>query len=353
MTVYILITLVAVLVGLGIGILVMRKKDSATSSVPDPQSLVLLQNQIENLAKTMHDRMGISNKEMQDAVRLQFSESQKTIREITQEITTVKELGRQIVTVDQNLKQIQQILQNPKHRGILGEYLLESLLKNVFPPGMYQMQYGFADGNIVDAVIFVKDKIIPIDSKFSLENYNRIQQALDPEERERLEKAFKQDLKLRIDETSKYVRPEEGTMDFAFMFIPAEGIFYDLLINEVGSVKTNTRDLIEYAFIEKKVHIVSPTTLMSHMKIVLQGLKAMQIEEQAANIQKRVGELGKHLAAYNEYMLSLGKSLGTTVGHFNRAHKELGKIDKDVLRITGSSEGLETLALEKPEEIDV
>ena len=352
MITYILIGLVTLLIGLGVGILVMRRKTSDQSTLPDAQSLVLLQNQIENLAKTMHDRMGVSNKEMQDAVRLQFSESQKTIREITQEITTVKELGRQIVTVDQNLKQIQQILQNPKHRGILGEYLLETLLKNVFPPGMYQMQYGFADGQIVDAVVFVKDKIIPIDSKFSLENYNRIQQALDPDERERLEKAFKQDLKLRIDETSKYVRPEEGTMDFAFMFIPAEGIFYDLLINEVGSVKTNTRDLIEYAFIEKKVHIVSPTTLMSHMKIVLQGLKAMQIEEQAVNIQRRVGELGKHLAAYNEYMLSLGKSLGTTVGHFNRAHKELGKIDKDVLRISGEPTSVEVLAIEKPEEIE-
>ncbi len=349
MLLYILIALVAILAGLGAGILVMRKKGATPA---DGQSLVLLQNQIENLAKTLNDRLGISNKEMQDAVRLQFAESQKTIREITEEITTVKELGRQMVGVDQNLKSIQQILQNPKHRGILGEYLLESLLKNVFPPGMYQMQYAFSDGNIVDAVVFVKDKIIPIDSKFSLENYNRIQQALDQEERERLEKAFKQDLKLRIDETSKYVKPEEGTMDFAFMFIPAEGIFYDLLINEVGSVKTNTRDLIEYAFIEKKVHIVSPTTLFSHLKIVLQGLKAMQIEEQAANIQKRVGELGKHLSAYNEYMLSLGKSLGTTVGHFNRAHKELGKIDKDVLRITGESSGVEVLAIEKPEEVE-
>lgn len=217
------------------------------------------------------------------------------------------------------------------------------------------MQYPFKDGTIVDAVVFVKDKIIPIDSKFSLENYNRLTEEKDPLERERLEKTFKGDLKNRIDETSKYIKPEEGTMEFAFMFIPHEAIYYDLLVAQVGSVKINTRDLIEYAFKEKKVIIVSPTSFMAYLQTVLQGLKAMQIEESAKEIRQRVEELGRHIGAYDQYMRSLGNSLGTAVGHYNRAHKELKKIDKDVLRITSESgtakgEGVvEPLTLEKPD----
>lgn len=211
------------------------------------------------------------------------------------------------------------------------------------------MQYAFEDGTIVDAVVFVKDKIIPIDSKFSLENYNRLIEEKDPARREEYENAFKKDLKNRIDETAKYVKPAENTMDFAFMFIPHEAIYYDLLVAQVGAVKVNTRDLIEYAFKDKRVIIVSPTSFLAYLQTVLQGLKALQIEESAKEIRKRVEDLGKHLAAYEQYMGSLGASLGTTVNHFNKAHKELGKIDKDVLRITGASAGLEPVVVLKPE----
>ena len=211
------------------------------------------------------------------------------------------------------------------------------------------MQYKFEDGKIVDAVVFLDDnKILPIDSKFSLENYNKIIEAHDMAEKERLEKIFKQDLKNRIDETAKYIRPKEGTMDFAFMFIPSEGIYYDLLINQVGAVKTTTRDLIEYAFQQKKVIIVSPTSFMAYLQTVLQGLRALQIEESAKDIRKRVEQLGRHIGNYDQFMGKLGNSLATTVNHYNTAHKELGKIDKDVLRITDSSAGIEPLVLEKP-----
>ncbi|KKT09298.1 MAG: hypothetical protein UV88_C0012G0005 [Parcubacteria group bacterium GW2011_GWA1_43_21] len=257
---------------------------------------------------------------------------------------------RAICKLADQLQSLQDILKNPKQRGILGEYYLETLLKNVLPPGSFQMQYPFADGTIVDAVVFVKDKIIPIDSKFSLENYNRLAEEQNPAERERLEKAFKADLKLRIDETSKYVKPAENTMDFAFMFIPHEAVYYDLLVTQVGAVKVNTRDLVEYAFKEKHVIIVSPTSFLAYLQTVLQGLKALQIEESAKEIRKRVEELGKHLGAYDQYMNKLGTALGTTVSHYNTAHKELKKIDKDVLRISGEGAGIEPLVLEKPSE---
>lgn len=311
-------------------------------------ALLMLQRQLSDVTRTLDERLSESTRALQS----QFGTSTKIIQEVTERLTKLDETNRQVVGFADQLKNLEDILKNPKQRGILGEYYLETLLKNVFPPGMYQMQYAFKDGNIVDAVIFVKDKIIPIDSKFSLENYNRVREEHDPVERERLERVFKNDLKNRIDETAKYVRPEEKTMDFAFMFIPAEGIYYDLLVNQVGSVKTNTRDLIEYAFIEKKVHIVSPTTFLSHLKMVMQGLKALQIEESAKDIIKRVDELGRHIGSFETFMKKLGGHLGTTVNTYNAAYKELGKIDRDVLRITGEKAGIEANTIQGPNQED-
>lgn len=311
-------------------------------------ALLLLQRQLSDLSRTLDERLSESTKMIQS----QFGTSTRIVQEVTERLTKLDETNRQVVSFADQLKNLEDILKNPKQRGILGEYYLETLLKNVFPPGMYQMQYPFKDGVIVDAVIFVKDKLIPIDSKFSLENYNRIREEHDPAERERLEKVFKNDLKNRIDETAKYVRPGERTMDFAFMFIPAEGIYYDLLINQVGAVKTNTRDLIEYAFIEKKVHIVSPTTFLSHLKMIMQGLKALQIEESAKEIVKRVEELGRHIGAYETYMKKLGGHLGTTIHTYNTAYKELGKIDKDVMRIAGEKAGIDVISIQGPQETE-
>ena len=327
-----------------------RSKKELGSQSPENSSMLLLQNQLNTLIKTVDDKLGESARHMQTSIQNQFSESSKIIRDVTERLTKLDETNRQVVGFADQLQSLQDILKNPKQRGILGEYYLETLLKNVLPPGSFQMQYPFADSTIVDAVVFVKDKIIPIDSKFSLENYNRLAEEQNPAERERLEKAFKADLKLRIDETSKYVKPAENTMDFAFMFIPHEAVYYDLLVTQVGAVKVNTRDLVEYAFKEKHVIIVSPTSFLAYLQTVLQGLKALQIEESAKEIRKRVEELGKHLGAYDQYMQKLGTALGTTVSHYNTAHKELKKIDKDVLRISGETVGIEPLVLEKPSE---
>ena len=309
-------------------------------------SLILLQNQINEITRTLDVKLGELPKIMQS----QFGESAKIIREITQELVRVSEGQKQVAGVADQLKNLQDILKNPKQRGILGEYYLKTVLENVLPPGAYQMQYKFKDGTAVDAAIFIKDKIIPIDSKFSLENYNRLIQASDEKEKKKLEEILRQDLKNRIDETAKYIKPKEGTMEFAFMFIPAEAVYYDLLINKVGSI--TTRDLIEYAIIDKKVIIVSPTSFLAYLQTVLQGLKAMQIEESAKEIRKRVEELGRHLSSYETYMKKLGTHLGTSVNMYNQAYKELGKIDKDVLKISESSVGIEPVVLDKPQDRD-
>ncbi len=312
------------------------------------EGMKLLLTQLNELSRTVDHKMSESTRLMNDSVRAQFGESAKLIKEVTQGLTKLDETNRQVVSFADQLQSLQDILKNPKQRGVLGEYYLETLLKNVLPPGSFQMQYAFPDGNIVDAVVFVKDKIIPIDSKFSLENYNRLVEEKDPVEKERLEKLFVGDLKNRITETAKYIQPGQGTMDFAFMFIPHEAIYYDLIVNKIGALKEDSETLIQRAASKYHVLVVSPTSFLAYLQTVLQGLNALHIEEKATEIVKRVEELGRHLKTYEEYYGKLGNALSTTVNHYNAGYKELGKVDKDVMRITGNKIGLETLTLDKP-----
>ncbi len=302
---------------------------------------------VGDLTKTVDMKMQDTARSMQDSMRSQLSESSKLIKEVTQGLTKLDETNRQVVSFADQLQNLQDILKNPKHRGILGEYYLETLLKNVLAPGQYQMQYAFKNGEIVDAVVFVKDKVIPIDSKFSLENYNKLAEEKNPAERDKLEKAFVGDLKIRIQETAKYVRPEEGTLEFAFMFIPHEAIYYDLLVNKIGAITEETDNLIQRAASKFKVIIVSPTSFLAYLQTVLQGLKALQIEETAKDIIKRVSELGTHLKRYDDYHSKLGSSLKTVVNHYNNSSKELKKVDKDILRITDEAPGIKVPLIEQ------
>ncbi|MFA6393202.1 MAG: DNA recombination protein RmuC [Candidatus Paceibacterota bacterium] len=342
----IIVLLVIIIIGIIVGVvLVSRKKPEEKAD----NSVQLLLNQINELSRTIDSKLGESQKEINQTMRFQSSETSRIIADITEKITRLDETNKQVVSFADQLQNLQDILKNPKQRGILGEYYLETLLKNIMPPGSYQMQYPFPDGTIVDAVVFVKDKIIPIDSKFSLENYNRISETTDKTEKERLEKVFVNDLKNRITETSKYIQPDKGTMDFAFMFIPHEAIYYDLLINKIGAINEDTENLIQRAASKYKVIIVSPTSFLAYLQTVLQGLKAMQIEESAKDIVKRVGELGKHLRSYEEMHQKLGNALETTVNHFNKSNHEFRKIDKDVMRITGEAINIEIQTVEKPQ----
>lgn len=330
------------LVNVAVGWFILRRIRSGEGG---GEGLMLLQNQIQELSRTLDARVSESGKQMHEVFRAQAGEANRLIKEITQEITTVKEIGRETGKFAEQLKSLQDILKNPKQRGVLGEYYLETVLKNVLPPGMYRMQHPFRDGTIVDAVVYVNERVIPIDSKFSLENYNRLVSAHDAD-KPALEKVFVNDLKLRIQETAKYIRPEEGTMDFAFMFIPSEGIYYDLLNNSVGADENES--LIQRAASKYKVIIVSPTSFLAYLQTVLQGLKAMQIEKKVDEVIGRVEDLRKHLGAYSEYHSKLGNALGTVVNHFNASGREFRKIDKDILRITGSHNEFEPLVLEKP-----
>ncbi|MCC7357158.1 DNA recombination protein RmuC [Candidatus Uhrbacteria bacterium] len=343
-----IITILTSLVACAGVVLLLIRTSKQNQPLQEPQqalqAMTLLQNQVAQLQKEIGDRMG----ETHQAVRQQFSASTGIVRDITERMTKVEEISRQVLQETGELQKLQDILKNPKQRGILGEFFLENLLNNVLPPGGFQMQYKFANGEIVDAAIFIRDKIVSIDSKFSLENYNRIAEETNPSERERLETLFLNDLKLRIKETAKYIRPDEGTMDFAFMFIPHEAIYYDLLINKIGAIKTDSENLIQRAASAYHVIIVSPTSFLAYLQTVLQGLRALQIEEQAKEIKLRINEMSKHLGAYESYYSNVGKHLGTVVNQYNLASKEFAKIDKDVFKITGSNFSYQPELLEKP-----
>ncbi|HRH23883.1 MAG TPA: DNA recombination protein RmuC [Candidatus Magasanikbacteria bacterium] len=338
------------LLGMLAVIILMYKKLSdagKTKENPEEQKAVFLmfQQQLQDMQKTMdmkisetHKIVGDGQQNLHHTLQTQFAQSSKIITDITEKLTTLDKTNQQVIGFSSQLSDLEKVLKHQKQRGNLGEVGLQLLLENILSPNDFKTQHHFNNGDIVDVAIFTKEGIIPVDAKFSLDNYERLIHEPEGPHREQLEKDFKNDLKKRIDETAKYIKPDEGTLEFAFMYIPSEAIYYDLLVNEVGAVKVNTRNLIDYAFNEKKVVIVSPTTFSAYLQTVLFGLRALKIEEGAKMIRKNVEMLGKHINAYDEYMKKLGLSMSTTVNHFNTAYKELGKIDKDVVRITGASE---------------
>lgn len=331
------------------------RKNTQAPQQPNSDIFLLIQQQIQDLSRVVDQKITDTHQTLQSQFQLNTrimrdisGQSTRMIADITEKLTNLDRTNQQVVGFSEQLNNLERILTHQKQRGNLGEAGLQLVLENILPPTAFKLQYQFRDGDIVDAAIFCKDGIIPVDSKFSLDNYNRVIQESDPERRAEREREFKNDLKKRIDETSKYIKPREGTLEFAFMFIPAEGIYYDLLINEVGAVKANTRSLLDYAFKEKRVIVVSPTTFAAYLLTVLQGLRALQIEESAKGIRQNVEQLGKHLLAYEEFMKKLGVSLSTTVNHYNTAYKELGKVEKDVVKIAGGERGIDPLTLEKP-----
>src|SRR3990167_5525802 len=324
-----------------------NSKPADNSSLMLKQDLTQLSDNVAKLQtglqKQFTEQLGQSNKQM----TAQFQASAKIITDVTKKLTELDRTNKNVGDIASELKTLQNVLQNPKQRGVIGEYYLEQILKNMLPPGAYQLQYKLGEGMTVDAVIRLDDKLLPIDSKFSLENYNRLIDA-KTEEKPALEKAFKEDLKRRIDETAKYIRPGKGTLNQALMFVPSEAIYYDLLANKVGLGKVSGRSLMQYAAGDKKVTIVGPSTLSAMLQIIIPVLRSMEIHKDTEQIRKNIEALSKHLVAHNGYMQKLGNSLGTTVGHYNTTYKELGKIDKDVVKIADTEPSVEPTLLDKP-----
>ncbi|MDP2631723.1 MAG: DNA recombination protein RmuC [Candidatus Uhrbacteria bacterium] len=312
-----------------------RMREEVIRSASDHRKEV--QQQLDRLQDQMSKGMNQSHA----TIQRQFDQTSKIIQDVTGRLTELDKTNKQVLDFSGQLQNLQNILKNPKQRGVLGEYWLETLLGNVLPKDSYIMQHTLgideATGKslIADAVIFVRNQKIPIDAKFSLENYNRMMEENDAERRDKIEKAFKADVKIRIDEAAKYIRPEFDTMGFSFMFIPAEGVYYNLLNAEVGS-GINSQNLVEYAF-NQHVMLVSPTSFYAYLQTVLLGLRELQLEESTQGIIKQVGELGKHFRSYVDYHDKLGKNLSTVVNQYNQSGDELRKVSKDIIKISSGS----------------
>ncbi len=343
----IIVLILLILVVIGLVVLLTRKKPEN-----DEKSLNLLLQQMNEVNRTIES----SQKNMSEVSSDQFAKSQRLIQDInkqmneqllnvTRGVTEVSESTKQVFTIAEQLKDLEKVLKHQKQRGNWGEAALELVLQNSLDPTTYTLQYSFKNGETVDAIIRTKEGFVPVDAKFSLDNYSRLANEEDENRRVELERDFKNDLKKRIDETAKYIRPNEGTLPFAFMFIPAEGIYYELLTGTTGA-RINARNLIDYAYNDKKVIIVSPTTFAAYLQSVLYGFKAFNIEKSALQIKKWVGQLDTHLKKYEDYHNKLGKNLNTVVNQYNLSGKEFKKIDKDVHRIAGESSVLDPMQIE-------
>ena len=337
-----------VLAGSLFGLYFLIKKQIETNSQENKKEI---ESKLDNLVEAFKLE---SAKNLADQIK-DSKQDQKnmsdTLEKVTKELEKIKGTNEQVLTFANQMKTLEKILGNQKQRGILGEIQLENLLANVLPPELFQMQYSFSNNEAVDAIIKVGEFIIPIDAKFSLDNYNKMIESdeTDTDRLNDLEKKFKNDIKNRIDETSKYIRPNEGTVDYAYMFIPADGLYQDLLNNKVGSLKINQRDLVSYAY-QKKVMIVSPMSLFPMLQVTNKALNNMKVEESISEIQMNIEKLGNHLKAYLTYHEKLGNSLGTVVNHYNVSNKEFKKIDKNITKLTSnrSNIGIETESLERP-----
>ena len=305
--------------------------------------------EIEEKLKDINKGISTFQESSKEDMQKQFASSNKVIKEVTAELEKIKGTNEQVLGFANQMKTLEKILGNQKQRGILGEIQLQNLLANVLPPELFQMEYHFENGEAVDAIVRVGDFIIPIDAKFSLDNYNKMVESSDKTEIAELEKKFKKDIALRIEETSKYIRPNEKTTDYAYMFIPADGLYQDLLNSRVGSLLINSKDLVDHAY-TKKVMIVSPMSLFPMLQITVKALHNLKVEKSIEDILKNIDKLSNHLNAYKDSHDRLGKTISTVVNHYNKSSNEFKKIDKDVTKISGGTKSVdfEPQLLDKP-----
>lgn len=344
-----IIILIVFILGLSIVIFILNKKLNVNNKKEDlfliADTLKNLkgdiQNEIRETRRELDHKIYTGQKDMNENVKFQFDASQKLIKDIhehlgkvNESVIEVKEGSKQVVSMTEQLSNLEKVLTNQKQRGNWGESSLELILSNFLPQGVYKMQYAFKSGIIADSIINIKDKILCIDSKFSIDNYRRSIDAVNDDDKKYFADEFKKDVKKRIEETQKYIDEiNENTLPFAFMFIPSEAIYYDIQAGLSGGLKIDTQKLLDFAQ-EKKVVLVSPTSILAYLHLVISGIKDNNIEKNSIEIKKKVEELGKHIQKYEDYMQKLGNSLNTTVNHYNSSYKELKKIDKDVYKIT-------------------
>jgi DNA recombination protein RmuC len=268
----------------------------------------------------------------------------KTSSAIHQQLGQLGQANAEILARANDLKKLEQALRPPKARGGFGELLLGNLLRDRLPADAFELQYGFKTGERVDAVIKV-ERLVPIDAKFPLDNFERLADAETDDERALYEKAFSRDLRNHVDAiASKYIRPDEGTYDFALMYLPSEGVYYELVCGKTGA-------LLQYAH-DKRVFPVSPTTLTSQLQVIVLGLKGMQIEQRAHEVMAYVAQLQGDFDRFRDDFQVVGKHIGNAQSKFAEAEKRLDRFDAKLERAVETEEAEVAVAQDLPRALD-
>jgi DNA recombination protein RmuC len=300
-----------------------------------------MDGRMQAMTATMDRRLG----ELDTKVDRRLEDATKQTNALYKQLGAVGQATAQLAEQAKGLGELQQILRPPKARGGFGELLLGQLLADRLPPTAYALQYGFAGGERVDAVIKVGERLVPIDSKFPLDNFKRMLDAENDIERQQFEKLFGRDVKTHVDAiASKYIRPDEGTYEFAFMYLPSEAIYYELTCGKTGA-------LLDYAQ-SKSVVPVSPTTLTAYLHVIVLGLKGLQIEKHAEEIKANCARLQTEFGKFKEDFELVGTHLDRAQKKFLESEKHLGKFETKLEQAVDSPAELPAAAQELPRAAD-
>ena len=313
----------------------------------DNSALQMLQNQINALAQSLDQRLENNSNSHLRFIQDTNKNNTEILRNLTEKISQIDNTNQQIIKFAEKLQEIQNIFKNPKQRGIIGEYFLENILKSVLPVSVFKMQYSFENGDIVDAVIFVEGKIIPIDAKFSIDSYTRLIENTDESQKSSLQKAFLNDIKKRVDETSKYVRTNEDTIDIALMFIPSDAIYHEVI--SLSYDDTISMNIINYAY-TKKVILLSPTSFFGYIQTILLALNTIKVSKDIDEIVKYLNESTKYLEQFEESIDKVGKNINLLVNSYNRASIDAEQLSKRIAKISNNKDNLISIERLKNEE---
>lgn len=292
-------------------------------------SLVMV-GMVIRLSNGLNQRLNQMNRALEEAGRSigqNLTSATGVFGSVKEQLGRLQATNSQILEVSRNITSLQELLRAPKFRGQMGETMLENLLAQVLPAGSFKMQHRFSGGDIVDAVITLGERLVPVDAKFSLENFQKMLEAADDESRAALRKRFIQDVRARIDEISaKYILPGENTYDFALMYVPAENVYYEVIIKE---------DLFSYC-VSKKVIPVSPNTFYAYLQVICLGLKGLKIEENAKVILKNLGALSAEISRFGDDFKTLGGHLNSAGSKYSEAQRRLERFTEKLNTIQES-----------------
>jgi DNA recombination protein RmuC len=352
-----IITIAVLLLGLaGLGWFLHRSLRASLAERRDDQALTLLQNQVQatvaqvgqlrDSVQQIAGQMNASLAETRKAMDTRLDNAARVVGDVSKHLGQLDESAKRIFDVGKDIAGLQDILRAPKLRGGLGELFLGDLLAQILPPDHFELQYGFQGGEKVDAVIRLKAGLVPVDAKFPLENFQRLVRAATDDERATARRVFLKDVQTHIDAIAKkYIRPDEGTFDFALMYIPAENVYYEVIVKDDefgGEAK-----LFNYA-LARRVIPVSPNSFYAYLQTILLGLKGLRVEESARQIMGHLARLQKDFTGFGESFELVGQHLANAQKKFEEADKRFDKVSTKLEQISGAAAETTPSALPPP-----